>query len=704
MKRNILLSILCFLTTTVFAQVEIDKSVHLTGTFPDNRILGAGALGIGTTTPAQKIDVVGGDINVDGSSGYRINNTATSGQYLRGNGTRFISSAIQAGDLPSGNNSYIQNQAAGDQSANFQIAGNGVIKGTLGIGTALPQEKLNVIGNIAIGNTTEQLGVSAYTIKVLSGSSFINSGNGRDLIVEAGISDNTAGKRGGHLYLRAGQPQAPATTFGNVVLTDNGGNTGIGTSSPAAKLHVVGTDSDVAGNQHFRVSNNFGFRVDAATGQNLILESNNSGTWSAGISLNRATNRVGIGTVGAADKLHVQGGNIRIVNGTAGIDLFNDAVSHRGYLRWTGAGIALYNRDNSPIFFGTTDAERMRIDAGGNVSIGGHTPNTRLDLGGTANNKPVLRFSQGSNTNVNYVGYAHNDVLMGSYIANGYPQSYLSFGYMQDPNRVFHLGGASDANFNASTSFVSVFSVSAGASADVNNGNELRFHTSTNNNARGFIQAVEGGVNGGANYSAGAGLVISTSGGESIAFKQSGTSGPMIMTLTSAGRCGIGTNPNGQLELSLNEGRKPLSSVWTVTSDARLKNIDGTYEKGLAEILKLNPILYHYKNVGERRFEEEVLNTQAIGFSAQEVQKVFPECVKEDEDGYLSLDVHAILVAYVNAFKEQQSQIEQLKTENTELKAQVGKINDLDKRLSEMDQLKTELESLRSYLQQEAKK
>jgi len=118
-------------------------------------------------------------------------------------------------------------------------------------------------------------------------------------------------------------------------------------------------------------------------------------------------------------------------------------------------------------------------------------------------------------------------------------------------------------------------------------------------------------------------------------------------------RIGIGTlSPGGQLELSLNEARKPSTSTWTIVSDERLKTIHGSYNKGLAEILKLNAIAYQYKNVAERKFADKVLKTNQVGFSAQEVQKVFPEAVGVDEDGYLNFDMHAILVAYVNAIKE----------------------------------------------------
>ncbi len=81
----------------------------------------AGNVGIGTTAPLSKLSIngglhVGGDSDagdnnllVDGTvnavTGYKYNGTATSGNYLRGDGTNFVSSAIQAGDVPTLNQS-----------------------------------------------------------------------------------------------------------------------------------------------------------------------------------------------------------------------------------------------------------------------------------------------------------------------------------------------------------------------------------------------------------------------------------------------------------------------------------------------------------------------------------------------------------------------------------------------------------------------
>lgn len=47
-----------------------------------------------------------------------------------------------------------------------------------------------------------------------------------------------------------------------------------------------------------------------------------------------------------------------------------------------------------------------------------------------------------------------------------------------------------------------------------------------------------------------------------------------------------------------------------------------------------------------------------VGFSAQDVQKIFPEAVGTDTNGYLNFNMHSVLVASVNAIQEQQAIID----------------------------------------------
>jgi hypothetical protein len=90
-------------------------------------------------------------------------------------------------------------------------------------------------------------------------------------------------------------------------------------------------------------------------------------------------------------------------------------------------------------------------------------------------------------------------------------------------------------------------------------------------------------------------------------------------------------------------------------SDERLKNIQGKLKYGLKEVLQINPILYKWN-------EKSGLETEHIytGFSAQEIQKLIPETVGENKDGYLSLSDRGIEGALVNSIKELNAKIEKL--------------------------------------------
>lgn len=101
----------------------------------------------------------------------------------------------------------------------------------------------------------------------------------------------------------------------------------------------------------------------------------------------------------------------------------------------------------------------------------------------------------------------------------------------------------------------------------------------------------------------------------------------------------------------------------TVSSDERLKNIEGKFYKGLDAIMCLEPIIYSWN-------EKSGMETQGkyVGFSAQEVQKVIPEAVGENKAGYLTLADRAIIATLVNAVQMQQTEIEKLKHDIEQLK------------------------------------
>ncbi|MDB5187481.1 MAG: hypothetical protein JWO50_1, partial [Candidatus Kaiserbacteria bacterium] len=80
----------------------------------------------------------------------------------------------------------------------------------------------------------------------------------------------------------------------------------------------------------------------------------------------------------------------------------------------------------------------------------------------------------------------------------------------------------------------------------------------------------------------------------------------------------------------------------------RLKNIDGSFTRGLSDIMKLSPISYHWNQLSGLD-----TTTSYSGFSAQNVRSAIPEAVgTTNNNGYLTLQDRPILAATVNAIKD----------------------------------------------------
>ena len=128
------------------------------------------------------------------------------------------------------------------------------------------------------------------------------------------------------------------------------------------------------------------------------------------------------------------------------------------------------------------------------------------------------------------------------------------------------------------------------------------------------------------------------------------------IVLDTNGNVGIGvTSPTykldvaGDLRITGIPYRAAGDIVWTVPSDARLKDIKSDYTLGLKEIIALNPVRYTDKENEEMQLHSD---KEYIGIIAQEALKVIPESVSTDKSGYLSLNTTPIFWSLINAIKE----------------------------------------------------
>lgn len=132
------------------------------------------------------------------------------------------------------------------------------------------------------------------------------------------------------------------------------------------------------------------------------------------------------------------------------------------------------------------------------------------------------------------------------------------------------------------------------------------------------------------------------------------------------GRVGIGT-PSPDQTLSVNgDASKTGGGSWQTFSDERLKNIKGAYRAGLSAVMQLQPLRYEYRGDNPLGLNSD---GEHVGFGAQALQKVIPEAVTRGGSGYLLVNNDPVMWAMLNAIKEQQQQIEELRTEVRRLRA-----------------------------------
>lgn len=93
----------------------------------------------------------------------------------------------------------------------------------------------------------------------------------------------------------------------------------------------------------------------------------------------------------------------------------------------------------------------------------------------------------------------------------------------------------------------------------------------------------------------------------------------------------------------------------TASSDERLKDIDGPYTRGLADLREIKPINYHWKtSTGLDRTETYT------GVSAQNVAENVPEAVGIAPDGTYTVNDRALIATLINANNELAARLEKL--------------------------------------------
>ena len=206
-----------------------------------------------------------------------------------------------------------------------------------GIGTTTPVNKLQVETSLAEPATT---GATANGNLRLSGSTGSH-------VLDFGLSSAAT-----YAWLQARSKSAYGTNY-NLVLNPNGGNVGIGTISPTAKLNLSGG----------------GFRIFNGFANNVARPALNTSTIG-----NYEIRGVGAGG-GSTQSDGADDGFLRLSAGGGNASTAQSSIDISGY--------STLPEMNNTIVFRTAGTERLRIDSNGNLS--GSTTSTLAGFGAQIN-------------------------------------------------------------------------------------------------------------------------------------------------------------------------------------------------------------------------------------------------------------------------------------------------------------------------------
>lgn len=130
------------------------------------------------------------------------------------------------------------------------------------------------------------------------------------------------------------------------------------------------------------------------------------------------------------------------------------------------------------------------------------------------------------------------------------------------------------------------------------------------------------------------------------------------------------------------DGDATLMGSLTENSDRTLKENIVHIDHVIPSLLQLKAYRYDWKYLNKDR---------QIGFIAQEVREIYPELVKENEDGILSVNYTKFVPLLIEAIKEQQTQIESLTTLNKTLGSEIEHLKSMEVQLAQITSALAEL-------------
>lgn len=418
------------------------------------------------------------------------------------------------------------------------------------------------------------------------------------------------------------------------------GNVGIGITSPTEKMEVVGgIMSNYNNGAHtFKLealTDRLRLRIGGSTaaGRNFAIEGAGDARYLTILGDDTSNGNVGIGMTNPGSKLVVSGQSSIYMTNPTSVDtatqlLIGEQTNNQAYklsLGYFTDGVwksSIQSKSNS------TGAPLILNGVGGNVGIGKTNPGTTLQVAGIRSNTISRATSD--------VAFGGGDMFTYFGALNGTPHWGTWMQAMSDADGYFPIV------INPLGGYVGIGTSNPTTQLEINGSQKMNGHLYINNTS------------------------------PTVYFQDTDHRSAMLHNNSnlfyilrgSAVNSTSWTSYNGVWPFTVNLENNNITTGGSVTatSDIRLKtNIKPLPENIMDKVKQLEGVYYNWKT------EADMGNARQIGVTAQEVEKIFPELVIDNADGYKSVAYDRFTPILIEAVKEQQVEIDSLKQQVTDL-------------------------------------